>query len=172
MTLIDGRSGSGKTELAALLARRLGAQLVRLDDIYPGWGGLDAGSAAVPRILAEGRWQRWDWAVGAPAEWHEVLPGDVIIEGVGAISSASRPLADHALWVELDDTTRKQRALARDEYYAEHWDEWAAQEERFLARENPRALADLVVDGATVAEALEALLTRLKPSRASGSVTE
>lgn len=150
MTLIDGRSGSGKTELAGLLARRQGAQLVRLDDLYPGWHGLDAGSAAVPGILSTGRWQRWDWATGLPAEWHDLTDAPLIVEGVGALSRASKPLAAHALWVELDGATRKRRALARDDYYAEHWDEWAAQEEAFIAREDPRGLADLVVDGRDV----------------------
>ena len=43
--LIDGRSGSGKTELArAVVAGVPEAQLVRLDDLYPGWGGLEEGS--------------------------------------------------------------------------------------------------------------------------------
>jgi len=149
--LIDGRSGSGKTELATLLAARLGAQVVRLDDVYPGWDGLDAGSAAVPGILSSGRWQRWDWATSQPAEWHTIDPGrPLIVEGVGAITRASRPLAEHALWVELDSRTRKQRALARDEYFAEHWDRWAAQEARLIGREDPRALADAVVDGRAV----------------------
>jgi uridine kinase len=151
VVLIDGRSGSGKTELAALLAARLGAQLVRLDDVYPGWEGLDAASAAVPGILSSGTWRRWDWATSRLAEAHSLeLGGNLVVEGVGALSRASRQLADHALWVELDDATRKQRALARDEYFARHWDAWAAQEERFIARENPRALADIVVDGSDV----------------------
>ena len=149
--LVDGRSGSGKTELAALLEARLGAQVVRLDDVYPGWDGLDAGSAAVPGILSSGRWRRWDWASSRPAEWHTIDPArPLIVEGVGAISRASRPLADHALWVELDDETRRSRALARDEYFAPHWDGWAAQEERLLAREDARALAETVVDGRAV----------------------
>src|SRR5690606_29833513 len=48
VVLIDGRSGSGKTTLATALAARLpGTQLVRLDDFYPGWDGLEAGSAHV-----------------------------------------------------------------------------------------------------------------------------
>ncbi len=49
VVLIDGRSGAGKTTLARDLAPMLGAQLVSLDDIYPGWAGLEAGSAAVAR---------------------------------------------------------------------------------------------------------------------------
>lgn len=152
ITLIDGRSGSGKTELATLLAGRLGAQLVRLDDVYPGWDGLDAASRAVPGILRSHRWRRWDWTAARAAEWHELDPGrPLIVEGVGALSRASRPLADRALWVELDDDdARKRRALAREGSFAPHWERWAAQEERFLERENPRALADVVVDGGDV----------------------
>jgi uridine kinase len=148
ITLIDGRSGSGKTEFASALAQREpGSQLVRLDDIYPGWDGLDAASAAVPGILATLRWQRWDWRMSRFADWHELDPArPIIVEGVGALSRASRPLADRAVWVETDDATRKQRALARDGYFAEFWDRWAQQEDRFIARENPRVLADLIVD--------------------------
>lgn len=152
MILIDGRSGSGKTELASVLAERWGAQLVRLDDVYPGWDGLESGSAAVPRILSNRRWRRWDWATGSLAEVHDLDPDrPLIVEGVGALSRASKPLADLALWVELDGATRKRRALERDDYYAAYWDRWAAQEEVFIARESPRSLADAVVDGNDVA---------------------
>ncbi|MGL4339573.1 MAG: ATP-binding protein [Rhodoglobus sp.] len=155
--LIDGRSGSGKTELArALLNGWEGAQLVRLDDLYPGWDGLDAGSVAVPNILTEFRWQAWNWSAGIPGQWCELDPArPVVIEGVGALSRASRPLADAAVWVELDDATRKQRALARDgSSYAQFWDRWAAQECSFIQRENPRALSSVKVNGRDATAAL------------------
>ena len=155
ITLIDGRSGSGKTDLARrMVAAAPATTLVRLDDIYPGWDGLQAGSQHVLdhvlRPLAQGRpgrWQRWDWESDAPAEWHDVDPGrPLIIEGCGSLSRANRALADLGIWVELDAPTRKARALARDgDAYAPHWDRWAAQEEAFIARERPRALADRVV---------------------------
>ena len=150
VVLIDGRSGSGKTELASALAPILSAQLVRLDDIYPGWSGLDAASEAVARdILGRHRWQRWDWAAGAPAEWHELDPAvPIVVEGCGALSRASRALATFSIWVELDAVTRKARAIERDgEAYAPYWDRWAAQEASFIAREHPADLADLIVRG-------------------------
>lgn len=153
--LIDGRSGSGKTELArALLEGWPGAQLVRLDSLYPGWDGLDAGSLAVPSILTGFRWQEWDWAADEPGEWQTLdRSRPLIIEGVGALSRASRPLADVALWVELGAAERKRRALDRDgDLYAPHWDRWAAQEERFIAREHPQRLADVIVPGPDAAE--------------------
>jgi len=155
--LIDGRSGSGKTELArSLVELHPEFQLLRLDDLYPGWLGLDAGSAAVSGVIESGRWQAWDWAADSPGEWHELdASRPLVVEGVGANSRASRPLADAALWVELDAPTRKRRALDRDgDAFAPHWDEWAAQEERFIAREHPRRLADLTIDGASAVAAL------------------
>lgn len=165
--LIDGRSGSGKSELAAGLVAALPQyQLLRLDDLYPGWDGLDAASRALPGILRTARWRRWDWAADAPGAWQEFDPDrPLIVEGAGALSRASRPLADFVIWVELDAPTRKRRALARDgDGYAPHWERWAAQEEAHLAREGPRELADLVVDGSSAAEALRVVLDRVSRS--------
>jgi uridine kinase len=153
IVLVDGRSGSGKTELATELAARLDAQLVRLDDVYPGWDGLESASERVRSdILLGRRWQRWDWATNAAAEWHELDPErPLIVEGSGALSRANREHATLGIWVELDEPTRKARALARDgALYEPHWDRWAAQEQRFVDRERPDALAEIRVDGSKI----------------------
>jgi uridine kinase len=153
--LIDGRSGSGKTELArAIAADWPEAQLVRMDDLYPGWDGLAAGAARVPEVLRTGRFRPWDWYAGEPgAERILDLSRPVIVEGVGALTRASRPLADLAVWVEYPAALRKERALARDGAAFEgHWDEWAAQEDALIATEHPQALADVVVHGEDVAD--------------------
>lgn len=151
--LIDGRSGAGKSVLARALAAEFpNAALVSLDDVYPGWDGLAVGADAVPGIIREGRWRRWDWDAHRPGPAASVdRGGPLIIEGCGAISRASRPLADHAWWLERDAAERKARALARDgDAYAPYWQRWAAQEEAFAAREGSRELADLVLTpGAT-----------------------
>jgi uridine kinase len=171
--LLDGRSGSGKTELAAMLAERWPeAQVVHLDDIYPGWDGLAAASRHIgEEVLGEGpRWRRWDWGASAAAEWHPLNPArPILVEGSGALSQENRARADFGVWVELDEVRRKARALARDgEAYAPHWDRWAAQEEEFLLRENPRALADVIVDGSTLETlraAAELLVRSLRRAR-------
>lgn len=155
--LIDGRSGSGKTELARSLVQLWPHyQLVRMDDLYPGWNGLDAGSAAVPGILHALRWRSWDWAGDRPGSWRELdASRPLVVEGVGAISRASRGLADAALWVDLDATTRRRRALDRDgDAFAPHWDDWAAREDAFIARERPHELAQLIIDGSSAVAAL------------------
>lgn len=149
VVLIDGRSGAGKTTLARELAPLLGAQLVSLDDLYPGWQGLAAGSAAVHETVLRDRdpgWRRWDWASGEHAEWHPVDPARaIVIEGCGALSRANRALATFGVWVELPASERRRRALEREPDFAPHWREWAAQERAQIAAERPRRLADVVL---------------------------
>lgn len=149
--LVDGQSGSGKTTLARELARELGAKLVHLDAIYPGWGGLEVGSAMVRTNILDPEnpgWRRWDWNTRGPAEWHKLKPRKaLVVEGSGALSKANRELATFAVWIELDQAERKRRALARDgPGYLDRWDRWAAQEHAFYARERPDLLADVILD--------------------------
>ncbi|QNE47263.1 ATP-binding protein [Glaciihabitans sp. INWT7] len=166
VVLIDGGSGSGKTTLAQALAPALDAQLVRLDELYPGWDGLEAASRAVhDDVLAPigPRWRRWDWVADTAAEWHALdaaLP--LVIEGSGCLSRANRARASFGIWVELDAPTRKHRALARDgDTYAPHWDRWAAQERSFGRREHPWRLADLVLRDEDVARLVDGLASLL-----------
>lgn len=157
ITLIDGRSGSGKTTRATEFARSSGAQLLSLDDVYPGWDGLEAAEAHVLhhvlRAIAEGRaprWRSWNWPDARPGAWHDLDPHrPLVIEGCGAISPAARALADRALWIELaDDVERRRRALARDgEVFARNWERWARQEEWHAHRHDPRGTADELVQG-------------------------
>lgn len=153
VVLIDGRSGSGKTVLGQSLAPRLDAQLISLDELYPGWGGLEAGSDAVHETVLRAwdpGWTRWDWARARASEWHPVDPERaIIIEGCGALSRPNRALATFGIWIELDPVERRRRSSARDQgRFDAFWESWAAQEDAFLAREHPRSLADLVIDQA------------------------
>jgi hypothetical protein len=154
VVLIDGGSGSGKSTLAQALAPALDAQLLRLEDIYPGWDGLEAACVALrDDVLGSDApgWRSWDWSRTAPAEWHELdatLP--LVIEGSGSLSRANRALATYAIWIELDTVERRRRAIARDgDRYAPHWERWAAQEAAFAERERPSELADAIVDART-----------------------
>jgi uridine kinase len=156
VVLIDGPSGAGKSTLADALVSAwpgpLRPALVRLDDIYPGWGGLDAAVAMVgARLLAPrkaGRpaaWQRHDWASGDSAEWHSVDPAlPLIVEGCGALARAHVPLSDVRVWLDADDGIRKQRALARDNgAFEAHWDQWQHDWETYRQREKPELSATL-----------------------------
>lgn len=147
--LIDGRSGSGKTTLARELQPLMGAQLVSLDDVYPGWDGLRAGSEAVPPMLSKDHpgWRGGVWA-DDPGVWHDIDPDiPLIVEGCGALSAASRIQSTWAYYLDVPRRIRKRRALAREPEFRAHWREWAAQEREHARRERPRELADLVIDG-------------------------
>lgn len=164
--LIDGRSGSGKSELATAL--RDTAQVVRLDDVYPGWDGLAAGSALVPAIIRDRRYRRWNWVAAEYAEWHELDDRPLVIEGCGTLSRLNRSLADYGLWVEHPADDRRRRALLREPDFAPHWDRWAAQEQKFIDRERPRERADAEVDGSDVTVDVERWRRILDPARVDG----
>ena len=152
--LIDGRSGSGKSTLATQLSSEWPDSIVvRLDDVYPGWDGLAWAAEHILSALLrprsegrQGRWRSWNWPEQRPGVWHTVEAGRrLVVEGVGALTPQTRPLADLAIWVDADEAERKRRALRRDgETYVPHWDRWSAQEEDFIARYDPRGNADLI----------------------------
>ncbi|MEJ5944716.1 hypothetical protein WDZ17_05340 [Pseudokineococcus basanitobsidens] len=156
--VVEGRSGAGKSTLADLLGAALAAPVLRMDDLYPGWDGLSAGSRrleeeVLPRFRrgAPVRLRRWSWARGRwcpPAAAPLVVPPAplLVVEGVGAgTRGATRP-GDVLLWLQAPEAVRRRRALDRDgDAYAPHWERWAAQEERHLAAHDPRGRADVVV---------------------------
>ncbi|GAA2199321.1 chorismate-binding protein [Sinomonas flava] len=155
---VDGRSGAGKTSLAVELAAALRTHrtvaLVHLEAVYPGWDGLAAGiercAAGILAPLRRGeaaRWRAWDWAAGIDGEERVTAPADVVVlEGVGAGAARLRAFCDAVVWVDAEAAERKRRALERDgETYAPHWDRWAAQEEVWLADDDVRAAAAVVV---------------------------
>jgi uridine kinase len=153
---IDGRSGAGKTSLAALLAAELRAPVVALEDLYGGWDGLEHGIgllvSAVLAPVAAGRaaWvPRYDWAAGSWAEpWLLEPPAVLIVEGVGAGARPAAAYESALIWLEAAAPARRQRALDRDgETFAPHWDRWAAQEDAMLARERTPERAGLVIAG-------------------------
>ena len=172
---VDGRSGAGKStlglELATALRRHRPVSLFHLEDIYPGWDGLDAGIDAYLRDVLEplhwgedARWTAWDWAANAGGERRTTAAAPVVVvEGVGAAAAAARERLDAVVWVEVPDAERRRRALGRDgETYAPHWERWARQEDAWLGRDAVPEAADVVVrnaaDGRAPTDTLRALL--------------
>lgn len=152
IVLVDGPSGSGKTTLATRLGILLRLPVIHMDDFYPGWSGLAAGSdiiaASVLKTTDPG-YYRWDWANDRAGEWVPVPPGAKIIEGAGAVTAETlraASISDHqvaAIMLTGEATTRYWRAMRRDPYYEPYWKMWAEQEKRHYAVQS-QGLGDLV----------------------------
>ena len=159
---IDGRSGSGKTDLAAALDERVrrsgcSSTLVHLDDLYRGWTGLSAALRPLcEEVLTplsrgeEGAYTAWDWAGERLGRRVPVPATDVVIvEGVGSLVPGCAHLLDLRVWLEAPTQVRRERALRRDgDVFAPHWEEWAAQEDALFPAGH-RPAADVVVDTVT-----------------------
>jgi uridine kinase len=165
---IDGPSGAGKSTLASQLAAHLGSLagqspadaphpagpgILAMDQVYPGWDGLEAGSAILaaellPR-LASGHaamYRRWDWLHHRFSRRRVLVPAAarLIVEGVGSCARRCAPFLTLQVWAEAPEEVRHARAMARDgETYRSHWDQWATQEQRHFQAESTRERADL-----------------------------
>ncbi|SJM51826.1 hypothetical protein [Gulosibacter sp. 10] len=92
------------------------------------------------------RQRRWDWHEHRFLPHEDVQPaGLVVVEGCGALSRASRPLLDAAVWIDGDEAARRRRAGLRDGG-DDWWEDWRAQEDAFYEAERSWELADLRLD--------------------------
>jgi len=167
---IDGRSGSGKSWLAAKVSQCLDQAGVRhsmvvMDDLYAGWDGL---AGALPTLRAQvidplrdgepAGYRRYDWQLEAFAEHVDVPAADVVvIEGVGSTCHQSRDALALTVWVQAPARVRHQRACARTGQgdFAAHARTWAHAENALFGPDEyplPPDRFDLVVDTATHAE--------------------
>jgi adenylate kinase family enzyme len=147
--LVDGPSGAGKTWLSATLSERTGWRTVHLDEFYPGWKGLQKGSAMVAeQVLRKnnpGYW-RWDWDANLPGDWASLDARDeLIVEGAGAITKESIAAAEErggvvTVYVDGPVELRRERAIKRDPGYEPWFEDWAEQEKVHFAAWGPEGI--------------------------------
>lgn len=155
LVAVDGFGGAGKSTFAAAFAAAADAAVVHLDDLVHGWeGGVD-----VPRVLDHvlrpvlvdraARYQRYDWERRMLAEWITVPAGGmVIIEGVSTLRHEFGDPWDLRVWVESPRNLCLRRGLERDGDAARGlWEAWMAEEDAYVAADDPRSRADVVIDG-------------------------
>ncbi len=155
LVCVDGPAGSGKTTLAAEIATLTAAAVLHMDDLFEGWAGLPGITGqleALLRPLAAGRsgsYRRWDWPGNAWAETVLVPPAPLLVlEGVGSGSASVDTLITVLAWVEVPYELRMARGLERGGVgVAEHWPQWAVDEQALFDRDRTRERADVVLDG-------------------------
>lgn len=167
---VDGPAGAGKTTFTrALVALDPGLDVIQMDDF-----GLPASerrpvadAEAGERVAADldwrrlrsgvllplsrdqpARYQRYDPATDAMAEWRMVpVGGIVIVEGRYACMKALTTFYDFRIWVDSPREVRQER-LDRGNGATPGGDgPWLPGEEAYLASQDPAAAAHLRVDG-------------------------
>jgi uridine kinase len=166
---IDGTGGSGKTTLAAAVARHLdGAVIVHIDDFYRpmpdhereqldaeqgyhryfDWERLRDQVMIPLRDNQAARYQIYDWTTGQLGAWREIASGTVVI--VEGVYSARPELAPYYHFTAYVDTPRGvciQRMRARGENPEEWIRRWRAAEDYYLDTTWPQTRAKLLVRG-------------------------
>lgn len=165
---LDGRSGAGKSMLAAGLAERLDAAVIAGDDFYAGGVAMRSDSPAeraatcidwtrqraVLEALRQGReacWRAFDWQAfdgrleAAPTR---LSPRPVIIlEGVYATRPELADLVDMKLLLVVGDAVREARLLAREGDVGPWERQWHEAEAHYFTHTMPFDRFDVILDG-------------------------
>lgn len=131
LVTIDGPAGSGKTTLAADIARALdlagiSSTTIHMDSLYDGWEKALTGSLTtmlrkkvIPALQDGGDFTLpyFDWLINkfGPDESYAAA-SITILEGVGSGQRATRPFTSVAVWIEAPLEIALERALDRDGY--------------------------------------------------------
>ncbi|MCX2732556.1 hypothetical protein OOZ19_20155 [Saccharopolyspora sp. NFXS83] len=162
---VDGPSGSGKSTFADLLISRLSAprapgdadpgpvRLIRTDDFatwdepVEWWPRLRDGVLEPLRAGRAGSYRRTEWPGGRPvlgARVDVAVPRILVLEGVSAARAAAAPDLSTAVWVEVAESLRLERAVARDgEGSRRELRRWQHFEREWFAADRTRARADV-----------------------------
>jgi uridine kinase len=149
---LDGGAAAGKTTFTQTLMAELDApQVVHCDDLLDGWADQFSYRPRLVSLLARlargeiGRYRRYDWEIGAfGTDEVEIQPhGDLVVEGVGAISACAT-YASFRIYLDLPRAERERRWIERDGSPLQpEWKRWLDAEDDFFAHHPP--VADLVI---------------------------
>lgn len=156
--VIDGPAGAGKTSAARAVADLLGPRsvgVIHMDDLYNGWGGLDAELTDYLTEELEPQIRAGDDITHRCYDWHRgrfgpnvTLPATdvLIIEGVGSAQPALSDVADLSIWVEADPDVCRRRWLSRDGAgMTPHFADWTDLQSTHFARYATRSRCDLIL---------------------------
>ena len=162
---IDGRSGTGKSTLAAVLAADLGATLVEGDDFYAGGTSIReeppaclvrscidwVRQRAVLESLRAGHrasWRAFDWETFDGRLLDEptcIEPRQIIIlEGVYSARPELADLIDLSVLLKVDEPVRQARLLAREGEMGAWEYQWQAAEDFYFKDVRPEQQFDVL----------------------------
>lgn len=161
---IDGHGGSGKSMLAEILAKQLNAEIIHTDD-FAGWDNPENWWPLVIERVFEpiknstttlnyprSKW--WETHNPEPVV-NQPVTDIMILEGVSALRKEFRPYISLSIFVDTPLDTCLRRGFERDkgqdgksdDEIKRMWQDWYEKEEVYMARDNPKEFADLVLNG-------------------------
>lgn len=164
LIVVDGHGGSGKSTLAEMLAKQLNAEIIHTDD-FAGWDNpLNWWPLIIERVfepimngektLSYPRSKWWETHNPEPVVNQPVTP-IMILEGVSSLRKEFRPYISYGIFVDTPLEVCLERGFERDkgqdgksdEEIKQMWKQWYEKEEVYIKSDNPKAFADLIVDG-------------------------
>lgn len=161
---IDGHGGSGKSSLAEMLAKQLSAEIIHTDD-FAGWDNPENWWPLVIERVFESikngattlnypRSKWWETHNPEPVV-NQPVTDIMILEGVTSLRKDFRPYISFGIFVDTPKEVCLQRGFERDkgqddksdDEIKQMWQGWYEKEEVYIARDNPKMFADLVVNG-------------------------
>ena len=162
---VDGHGGSGKSTLAKILSEQLNAEIIQTDD-FAGWNNPENWWPLVIETIFEPI-IRGSTALSYPRSkwWQTHNPEPVIdqpvtnimiLEGVSSLRKEFRQYISLSIFVDTPLDICLKRGFERDkgqdgksdDEIKAMWRKWYEKEQLYIARDNPKEFADLVLDGA------------------------
>jgi len=160
---VDGHGGSGKSSLAEILAKKLDAQLIHTDDFASWDNPLDWWPLVIERVFDPIKAGAKTLSYPRSKWWPDHHPEPVvdqpvtaimILEGVSSLRKEFRPYISLGIFVDTPESICLERGLTRDsstgksvEELTRIWQDWLKDEDDYMQRDQPKAYADLVIDG-------------------------
>ncbi len=162
---VDGHGGSGKSTFAKFLAEKFQAEIVQTD-YFASWDNpLNWWPLVIQYVFepikngaATLNYPRSNWASGQNLEpvTDQPVTEIMILEGVSSLRKEFREYIGFGIFVDTPKEICLRRGVERDLTYdykkssaelTEMWNKWFEDEEIYFDRDNPKAYADLVIDG-------------------------
>jgi len=160
---VDGHGGSGKSSLADLLAKKLNAQVIHTDDFASWDNPLNWWPLVIERVfdpikagaktLSYPRSKWWPDHHPEPVV-NQPVTAIMILEGVSSLRMEFRPYISYGIFVDTPEDVCLARGIARDlstgksrEELVKIWQDWLKDENDYMQRDQPKALADVAIDG-------------------------
>jgi uridine kinase len=154
---VDGHGGAGKSSLSEWLSRELDASVIHTDDFASWENPTNWWPEVIERVLEPIRrgatslsHHRSSFGTDHHPEPVTHLPVTriMILEGVTALRKEFRPYLAYGIWVDTPREICLQRGIERGgENTRKQWEQWMADEDRYIERERPGEHANLVLPG-------------------------